>query len=543
MKAGPFRGHIQRLVMLPSVITIPRMLAHTAARYGEHVAIEAEGARCTYRELYHSALRAAAALISNGIQQGDSIAIWAPNGSQWIIAALGIHFAGASLIPINTRMRGSEAGFVLEATRARILLCAGEFLGTYYPDLLGSHRPATLQRIVVLNDMRESDIGWPDFLKEGESVADSVAEERAQQVLPEMVSDIMFTSGTTGHPKGVMTTHAQNLRAIDGWAEAMELNKSDRYLIVNPFFHAMGYKAGWLAALTRGATILSHQVFDTEAIFETIERERVTVLPGPPTVFHSLLNDPRLASTDLSSLRATITGSTTVPATLIARMRNELGFKVVLTGYGLTESSGFATLTDASDAPEIVASTCGRAMPGVELRIVDEQGCGVPTGDPGEVWIRGYNVMQGYLNNASATYEAVDRDGWLHTGDVGVLDEAGYLRITDRLKDMFIVGGFNCYPAEIERLAAAHPAISQIAVVGVPDPRMGEVGRAFIVLRPHAELQAEQFIAWCRENMANYKVPRHVDFVEALPTNPSGKVLKRDLRGIPVPVREARVGS
>ncbi|AJP56791.1 fatty acid--CoA ligase [Pandoraea vervacti] len=525
--------------MLPSVITIPRMLAQTVARYGDQCAIEAGGVRLRYRDLYQRALRAAAALISRGVEPGDRVAIWAPNGPEWIIGALGIHFCGASLIPINTRMRGAEVGYVLETTGANVLLSAGWFLGSYYPDLLGPYRPATLTTVVVMHDVRHGDIAWHDFLIGGRSITDDVVEARALRVSPEAISDIMFTSGTTGHPKGVMTTHAQNLRAIDGWADAMALAPTDRYLIVNPFFHAMGYKAGWLAALTRGATILPHRTFDTAAIFDAIEREKITVLPGPPTVFHSLLNDPRLASTDLSSLRATITGSTNVPAALIDRMRSELGFKVVLTGYGLTESSGFATLTRASDPAEIVANTCGRAMPGVELRIADERGEAAPAGVAGEVWIRGYNVMQGYLDNPDATREAIDAQGWLHTGDVGVIDEMGYLKITDRLKDMFIVGGFNCYPAEIERLAAAHPAVSQIAVVGVPDERMGEVGRAFVVLRPNAALDAAQFITWCRANMANYKVPRYVDFVSSLPTNPSGKVLKRELREWPVSVEKA----
>jgi acyl-CoA synthetase (AMP-forming)/AMP-acid ligase II len=528
--------------MLPSVITIPRVLAQTVKSHGENVAIEVDGERCTYRELYQLALRAAASLIAYGVSHGDKVAIWAPNGPRWIIAALGIQFAGASLIPVNTRMRGVEAAHILEDAGARILFCAGHFLGNYYPDLLGTHRPATLEKLVVFDGARTGDIDWSMFLDEGATVSDAAVETRSQEVQPDTVSDIMFTSGTTGHPKGVMSTHEQNLRAIDAWASAMELASPDRYLIVNPFFHAMGYKAGWLAALTRGAAILPHQVFDTEAILSAIERERITVLPGPPTVFHSLLNDPRLPSTDLSSLRATITGSTTVPATLIARMREELGFKVVLTGYGLTESCGFATLTDASDAPETVATTCGRPMPGVELRIADELGRPVAAGNPGEVWIRGYNVMRGYLNNETATREAVDAEGWLHTGDVGIVNDAGYLRITDRLKDMFIVGGFNCYPAEIERIAAAHPAISQIAVVGVPDARMGEVGRAFVVLRPGAALRADEFIGWCRENMANYKVPRYVDFVEGLPTNPSGKVLKRELRETPPIAHGEKVG-
>ncbi|NLP64872.1 FadD3 family acyl-CoA ligase [Paraburkholderia sacchari] len=522
------------MTSLPPIITIPRLLASTASRYPDRIAIKENEISVTYEALHQQALTACRALMASGVEKGDRVAIWAPNTSTWIVAALAIHCAGGALVPLNTRMRGSEAGYVLASSGARVLFSVGNFLGSYYPSLLKGHEPETLERIVVLDEAREEDVSWQRFLESAERVSIGEATARAEAVLPDDLSDIMFTSGTTGHPKGVMTGHSQNLRAIAGWADAMELTESDRYLIVNPFFHAMGYKAGWLAALMRGATILPQQVFDTSKVLETIEQERITVFPGPPTIFHSLLADPRLSNIDLSSLRATITGSTTIPPTLIERMRSELGFSIVLTGYGLTESCGFATLSQSTDPPETVASTCGRVMPGMELKLVDALGNVVPPGSEGEVCLRGYNVMKGYQNNTTATAEAVDDEGWLHTGDVGILDERGYLRITDRLKDMFIVGGFNCYPAEIERIASSHPAISQIAIVGVPDERMGEVGRAFVVLRPENDVSATEFIAWCRDNMANYKVPRHVSFVDALPTNPSGKVLKRDLRLLPL---------
>ncbi|MBV7551476.1 FadD3 family acyl-CoA ligase [Pseudomonas sp. PDM28] len=518
--------------MASNTLTIPRMLAHSAQRHGERIAIEENGVAITYAQLHRNALKVAAGLIALGVEPGDRVAIWAPNGSQWIVAALGIHCAGAALVPVNTRMKGSEAGYVLASSGARVLFSAGQFLGSHYPELLAEHRPSSLAQIVVLNDARPVELSWENFLDKAQEIDDAVAFQRAAAVTPDMLSDVMFTSGTTGNPKGVMTAHGQNLKAIDGWAQAMGLCAEDRYLIVNPFFHAMGYKAGWLAALMHGATILPQQVFDTTAVLKAIERDRISVLPGPPTVFHSLLADPALATTDLSSLRATITGSTTIPPSLIERMRNELGFKVVLTGYGLTESCGFATLTSRDDSPQVVAHSCGRAMPGVELRIVDEHDREVEPGTAGEVLIRGYNVMQGYFSDDAATREVVDTEGWLHTGDIGLLDEAGCLRITDRLKDMYIVGGFNCYPAEIERLIAAHSAVAQVAIVGVLDDRMGEVGRAFVVLRPGALMNGEEFIAWCRTNMSNYKVPRYVDFVDSLPTNPSGKVLKRELRSV-----------
>jgi acyl-CoA synthetase (AMP-forming)/AMP-acid ligase II len=254
------------------------------------------------------------------------------------------------------------------------------------------------------------------------------------------------------------------------------------------------------------------------------------VLPGPPTLFISLLNDPARSTADLSSLRATITGAAAIAPSLIERIRAELHFKVVLTGYGLTETCGVVSLCEAGDDAETIALTSGKAIPNVELRCVDAEGQPLPAGEAGEIVVRGYNVMQGYLDDEVETREAIDADGWLHTGDIGILDARGYLKITDRLKDMYITGGFNCYPAEIERIIAAHPAVAQVAVVGVPCERQGEVGNAYVVARPGQQIAEKDFIAWCREHMANYKVPRHVEVVAALPTNASGKVLKYELR-------------
>jgi acyl-CoA synthetase (AMP-forming)/AMP-acid ligase II len=356
------------------------------------------------------------------------------------------------------------------------------------------------------------------------------ARARAESVKPGDCMDIMFTSGTTGRPKGVVTHHGQNLGVIAEWSARMSLVPEDRYFVVNPFFHAFGYKCGWLAGLLAGCTVLPLAVFDARTILERIARDRVSVLPGPPTLFISLLNDPDRARFDLSSLRATVTGAAAVAPTLIQRIRAELGFKIVLTGYGLTEACGLVSLCDVRDDAETIAFTSGRPVPGVEVRCIDAQGKPLPAGEAGEILVRGYNVMQGYFDDPAATRETIDAEGWLHTGDIGILDARGYLRITDRIKDMYISGGFNCYPAEIERIIAAHPAVAQVAVIGVPCERMGEVGKAYLVPRVGAHLDEKEFITWCREHMANYKVPRHVEVMAALPTNASGKVLKFQLR-------------
>ncbi|MBI2382537.1 MAG: fatty acid--CoA ligase family protein [Gammaproteobacteria bacterium] len=510
--------------------TVPQAFADVAQRHARRTALIGEdGQTLSYGELDQLRLHAARALIALGVRHGDRVAVWAPNGVEWVVAGLAIHSVGAVLVPINTRMRGQEAGYILQRSGARVLFCAGRFLGSHYPTLLGAHRPAGLEAIVVLRDAAPGDLAWTDFLARAAGVPAETARQRAQAVQPTDRMDIMFTSGTTGLPKGVVTTHGQNLRVIAEWSRRMGMAPEDRYLVVNPFFHVFGYKVGWLGGLLAGCAVLPHAVFDARAVMDRIARQRISVLPGPPTLFISLLNDPDRPKFDLSSLRSTITGAAAIAPSLIERMRAELGFKVLLTGYGLTESCGIVSLCDPDDDAQTIATTCGRPIPDTEVRCVNEAGEPVAPGEAGEVIVRGYNVMQGYFDDPKATAETI-RDGWLHTGDVGVLDERGYLRITDRLKDMYITGGFNCYPAEIERMMAAHPAIAQTAVVGVPDERLGEVGKVYVVLRPGARLDGWELITWCREQMANYKVPRHVEFVDTLPTNPAGKVMKFQLR-------------
>jgi len=511
--------------------TVPLAFAAAVRRHAARIALVGEdGQVLSYTQLDRLRLDAARALLALGVQPGERVGVWGQNCVEWVIAALAIHCVGAAVVPVNTRMRGSEVAYVLERSDARLLFSAGRFLNQYYPQLLAPHRPAGLHTIVVLREAAAGDLDWQGFLARGEGIpADAVA-EREHAVRPDSLMDVIFTSGTTGLPKGVMTSHGQNLRTVAEWSRHMGLVPEDRYLVVNPFFHTFGYKFGWLAGLLAGAMVLPHAVFDAAALMSRVAHERVSVLPGPPTLFISLLNDPRREAADLSSLRATITGAAAVAPALIERIRAELGFKVVLTGYGLTESCGVVSLCGAGDDAETVALTSGKPLPDTEVRCVGVDGKPVPAGEAGEIVVRGYNVMQGYLDDPRATAEAIDAEGWMHTGDIGILDARGYLRITDRLKDMYIAGGFNCYPAEIERIVAGHPAVAQVAVVGVPDERLGEVGKAFVVLRPQTQLDPKEMIAWCREHMANYKVPRFVEVVGSLPTNASGKVLKFELR-------------
>jgi acyl-CoA synthetase (AMP-forming)/AMP-acid ligase II len=497
--------------------TLPAVLAEAARLHGERLAIVDGETRLSFAALEHAVLTAAAAYARAGLHMGSRVAIWAPNGWQWIVACLGAQVAGAAVVPLNTRLKGAEAAYILQRSRARCLVTAGVFLGVDHAALLeGFELPALKLRL-------RFDTDWDSVFAAGGDLAAAAAS--AETVFPEDASDILFTSGTTGQPKGVVATHAQSVQVFRVWAERVGLCADDRYLVVNPFFHTFGYKAGWLACLLTGATCYPMAVLDVARVAALVEAEKITVLPGPPTLFISLLEDAALraaAWAPLASLRVAVTGAASIAPSLITRMREDLRIDTVLTGYGLTESCGVVTMSQAADDAETVARTCGQAIPGVDIRI------DAPEGEDGEILVRGYNVMAGYFEDPDATEAVIDTDGWLHTGDVGRLDADGYLRITDRLKDMYISGGFNCYPAEIERLLAGHPGVAQVAVVGVPDQRMGEVGVAFVV--PRGAVSAEELLGWARETMANYKVPRGVRFVEALPVNASGKVLKGSLR-------------
>jgi acyl-CoA synthetase (AMP-forming)/AMP-acid ligase II len=518
--------------------TIPRLLHSSTDRFSAREAIVdvSDGTALSFTGLAAAAHDAARAFMSLGIETGDRVAIWAPNVWEWVVAALGLQSAGGVLVPLNTRFKGREAAYILGKSRAKALVTITGFLDTDYVALLRdavdveSELPDLEGIVVVRGDAPEGTRSWSDFLAAGDGVGSAEAGVRALSVEADDLSDILFTSGTTGNPKGARFTHAQTLRAYRDWSEVVGLRDRDRYLIVNPFFHSFGYKAGWLASLMMGATVLPQAVFDAEQVLARVPRDRVTVLPGPPTLYHTILNHPGRDEHDLSSLRLSVTGAAPTPVELILRMREELTFETIITGYGLTESCGIATMCRYDDDPETIANTSGRAIPGVDVRVVDDHGAEVARGEPGEVVIRGYNVMDNYLDEPEETAATVDDDGWLHTGDVGVMDDRGYLKITDRTKDMFIVGGFNAYPAEIENLLLRNESIAQVAVVGVPDDRMGEVGMAFVVLRPDARMTPDDLIAWCGAEMANYKVPRHVEIVDGLPMNAMGKVLKYELR-------------
>jgi HIP---CoA ligase len=513
--------------------SIPRMVLSAGDRFGDAEAVVDGATRLTFAELASRVRVAAGAFAAAGIERGDRAAIWAPNSAEWIVAAFGLLAAGGVLVPVNTRFKAQEAGDIIRRSGAKLVLVQKGFLGSDYTLSAGAVSAGAAWAGVPEIDLAS------DFLGSGSPLV--------RDVDADDVCDVFFTSGTTGRPKGVLMTHAQTLRAYAEWCDLAGLREGDRYLIVNPFFHIFGYKAGCIASMIRGATILPMAVFDLDRALDLVEREQVTVLPGPPTLYHSLLSaaGPSTAASsaaassatgpstagrvrDLSTLRVAVTGAADIPVELIRRMRKELPFQSIMTGYGLTEA-GTATASRPGDSFEDIATTVGWPCDGVDVRIADD----------GEVLIAGYTVMRGYLDDPVATAEAIDKDGWLHTGDLGTFAERGQLRITGRKKDMFIVGGFNAYPAEIEGFLLQHPAVAQAAVIGVPDERLGQVGQAFVVLRAEAEraaglaakdLSAEDLIAWSRERMAGFKVPRFVEFRDTLPVNAAGKVMKDQLR-------------
>ena len=513
--------------------SVPRLVFAAAKKHGDLCAIEESAISISYQDLPNHCLDVCRALIASGVKPGDRVAIWGCNSALWILAAIGLQMAGAVLVPINTRMKAVEAADIIKRSGAKLVFSEGDFLNNDFPAQLSALFDSSQLAIVTLTPRAGVPIiscsPWTQFLAKRDDVSKDSALKLAMSIDGDDLSDLMFTSGTTGKPKGVMSRHGSMIRAFTVFIQTLGIVPGDRYLVINPFFHSFGYKAGWVSCLLAGATILPQSVFDADEVFTRISNDKITVLPGPPTLYLSLLAHPGLQTADLSSLRVAVTGAATIPPIFIERMRTLLGFKVVTTAYGLTECGGLATICDTSTDNETIANTSGRAIEGTQIAIVSAQGEHLPPGETGEICIHGFHVMKGYFEQPEATAQAIDAEGWLHTGDVGHVDENGYLSITDRLKDMYISGGFNCYPAEIEAVLAQHPAIAQSAVVGISDERMGEVGCAFITLKPDHTTNQADLITWCKERMANYRVPRRVEIIAAMPLNASNKIVKAEL--------------
>lgn len=511
-------------------LTIPHAAEAAARLWPEQAAIIERGETWTFAQLWGNSRSIASSMLASGITPDTRVAIWGPNSREWIVVAIAAMTIGAQIVPLNTRLKGREAADQLRRTRTHSLFTVGDFLGLDYVGSLSDHDLPDLSEAILID--RELDA----YQARGKGIRDDGVDVALASVGADTVSDILFTSGTTGQPKGVVMTHGRVLPQCREWIANAGLRAGDRYLIANPFFHSFGTKVGWVACLLAGATAVPMAQFDVEEAVALIEGLGITFLPGPPTIFQMLLARRDAQPFDTQSLRGGTTGAATVPPALVSRIRADLGIADIITAYGMTECVNI-TGCRPGDSIDRIAKTCGTSIPGNEVRILGDDGGFLPVGEVGEIVVRGEGVMLGYLDDPIATALAIDRDGWLHTGDVGMLDADGYLTITDRKKDMFISGGFNVYPAEVEKQIAAHPSVAQVAVVGVPDERLGEVGRAFVVLNPGSREEMGTIANWARTEMANYKVPREFVSVASLPVNASGKVMKNVLRAAPPPGR------
>lgn len=512
--------------------TISELANAAAERFADNLAISDGPVQLSYSELVARARVFGSALVETGVQPGERVAIWAFNSVEWVIAYLGLIQAGAVLVPVNTRFKGREASDILLRSRARALVTVSDFLGTDHLALLRSADVALPELSTVIDIQDGTGDGatrWTDFLARSTPTGLAEVDRRRAGMRSDDPADILFTSGTTGIPKGVVMTHEQTLHVAFDYVLQTDLLADDRYLMINPYFHMFGLKAGILACLASGAAMFPEPVLDVGRVLRRVESDRISALPGPPTLFQGILGHPDRAGCDLSSLRVAVTGATDIPIEVMHRIVADLPCLSILNGYGLTEA-GTVTGTGPADDVETVVNSCGRARPGVEVMIVDGQQAEVPAGSSGEIWVRSASVMRGYLDDPESTTAAITSDGWLKTGDIGVFDGQGRLRIVGRLKDMYIAGGFNVYPAEIENMLLRHPDIVQAGVIGIPDARLGEVGMAYLVPAPGASAAPADIVAWCRTEMANYKVPRVVEFVDVLPVNATGKLQKTVLR-------------
>ncbi|HMC40975.1 MAG TPA: AMP-binding protein [Acidimicrobiales bacterium] len=517
--------------MTTDYTSIPAMALASAAKFGSAPAVIDADTTMSFEQVASEMLVVARGLIELGVQPGDRIVLWAPNSARWITSALGILATGAWLVPLNTRFKGREAAYVVRKSEARVVVCANGFLGTQPLRMLSEADPdLVLDRCIVVDGpVPQGALSFDDLRIAAESVDEKVALRRLESIDPADVSDVIFTSGTTGHPKGVMLRHGDSMRAYTAFNEGFHLHEGDRILIVLPFFHCFGYKAGWMEALMFGAASVPLPAFDPGQALRAIEEHRITHMGGAPTIFNALLADPAMQHTDFSSFRVAAVSAAYVPVELVHRMREEFGLDYSMTGYGLTETHGIVSLTYPDDPPETVANWCGRPVPGVEVKLVDEQGAEVPVGERGELLVRGFTVSNGYLDEPDATAVVFEGD-WVRTGDIAYANADGYFKVCDRKKDMFISGGFNVAPAEVEGMLAAWEKITTAAVVGIPDEYLGEVGAAFVIPAPGASLTPEEVISYSRDVMANYKVPRRVEIVSELPLNATGKILKNELR-------------
>lgn len=515
-------------------LTLGRMLDRTAERYPDREAVVFRAERVTYRDLKRRADDFARGLLALGLGPGDHVVLWMPNCVEWNVAALGIAKIGAVTVTCNSRYKALEVDYVLRQSEARALVMVDRFAAASvdYLEILeevraGRRGPSPLRHVIVLGERRPADaVGFAEVERGGRSSSGRGLDTIA--VRPDDPVAMLYTSGTTGEPKGCLLSHGNVYFKTRVYVDLHRWTAEDRYLVPVPYFHIFGSMGGIAANCLVGSTQVVMDMFDPLEAMRLIEAERVTIFSGVPTMFITILGHPALGRHDLRSLRTGSIGAAPVPVEIMRRIidpERGLGMDALVV-YGLTEATGGTHWTRSGDPIEKRVATVGLATDDIEDRVVDPA-TGVPRGpgEEGELCVKGPTLMLGYYNKPEATAQKI-RDGWLHTGDMAVKDADGYVRITGRLTDMIIVGGFNTYPAEIEDFLLRHPKVLDVSIVGVPDEIMGEAVMAFVIPRDGHALSAEEVQAFARGKIANFKVPKYVEIVDRFPLTGSGKVQK-----------------
>jgi fatty-acyl-CoA synthase len=512
-------------------ITLAALLQKATDADPNAVAIVYDGRRTTYGELTERVRRLAGGLAAMGVRPGDHVGVMLPNRPEFLEAYFAASWIGAVIVPLSVQLRSVELEYVLGHSDIAVLFAPSVFDQTDFVDMIGALRPKTpaLREVVVVGSKDGSLNGLPGWADYESLLSSTSARSEAVSVDPGSVAMILYTSGTTGAPKGVMLSHRNMIGTALNENRALEITSADSFLLVVPFFHVFGAVVGIVCAVAAGASMAPLDSFDAETVLATIEREKCTVLYGTPTMFVLELTAPRFAEFDLTSLRTGMIAAAPCPVEVVQDIMEKMHCNVAIS-YGMTETSPALTVTQFDDPPAIRAETVGRALPGIELRVVDEARRPVPRGTTGELACRGYAVMQGYYKDERQTAQIIDAEKWLYTGDLATIDADGYVRIVGRKKDLIKQGGMAIFPTDIENFLYRHPSIEQVAIVGVPDAVLGERTRAYVKRRAGHELSEADVIEFCRGQIADYKIPREVAFIESFPLTASGKIKKAALR-------------
>ncbi|BCS54447.1 AMP-binding protein [Geobacter sp. SVR] len=533
----------------PITLTVGGLLDDMARRFPDNDALvyPERGLRYSYHQFNELCRQVAKGLLAMGIKKGDHLSIWAYNVPEWVILQFATAKIGAVLVTVNTSYKSAELEYILNQSDSTTLFMVRSFkdsdyvqtvndvipeLTTSQPGQLNTPKLPHLKRVIFIGDNTPAGmLNFNSIIGQGKDISDQrLAAVEAGLDCHDTIN-MQYTSGTTGFPKGVMLTHYNVVNNGYNIGECMRLTEKDRLCIPVPFFHCFGCVLGVMACVTHGTTMVPVEIFDPLKVLQTIEKEKCTAVHGVPTMFIAELEHPQFKTFDLTSLRTGIMAGSNCPIEVMKKVIADMHASEITIAYGQTESSPVITQTRTDDAIELRVATVGRALPDVEVKIVDiETGATLPPGKQGELCTRGYLVMKGYYKMPDETARAIDGDNWLHTGDLAIMDENGYCKITGRIKNMIIRGGENIYPREIEEYLYTHPKISDVQVYGVPDRKYGEQVMASIILKKGMTMDEEEVRAFCRDKIANYKIPKYVRFVENYPMTASGKIQKFKMR-------------